>query len=426
MYLVYKCMQAINLGVFLVGFPPIGNLSCEPVPGFPELPKVSTVGPLVARLRKLQITAGDHVGSIRAVRSATPAVKLHQYTKFSRFQAPPKESEMSAAAVATAASFPAAVREAAEVALRGASEDARRAGAVPAAVRRLAPSTCRLRGHALNRFAAWMDANPQLPSLAAAVDAWAESLFDAGKSVATVASAVSAVRWWASAAGLEGAKRLGAEAVADARRDGDRRRRGRGQAGAVDWDAADKAARRAARAGTPKGLRDAALIAVTSDLCARVSEVAALRVRDVTRETDGAATAEVWQAKTGKARTGYLRASTVRRLDAWRSVAQIDAGDAALFPAVDRWGNVRNAKRPMQPRAIADVIRHRAAAIGLRASGHSLRVGAAVSMAARGASLVAMQQVGGWTAPDMPAHYGRQASARKGPVASLRAEDRWA
>lgn len=38
----------------------------------------------------------------------------------------------------------------------------------------------------------------------------------------------------------------------------------------------------------------------------------------------------------------------------------------------------------------------------------------------------ALQQAGGWTAPDMPAHYGRQASARRGAVATLRAEDRWA
>ena len=80
----------------------------------------------------------------------------------------------------------------------------------------------------------------------------------------------------------------------------------------------------------------------------------------------------------------------------------------------------------MEPRAVADAIRQRAADMGLRATGHSLRVGAAVSMASRGASLVAMQQAGGWTAPDMPAHHGRQASVRKGPVATLRNEYRWA
>lgn len=194
----------------------------------------------------------------------------------------------------------------------------------------------------------------------------------------------------------------------------------------MDWDAADKMVRRAAKDGTPKGLRDAALIATASDLCARVSEVAGLRVGDLDRDTDGTATVAVHQPKTGRDRPGYLRASTVRRIDTWCAVAGIDAGDAPLFPALDRWGRVRDPSRAMQPRAVANVIRVRAAAIGLRATGHSLRVGAAVSMASRGASLVAMQQARGWTAPDVPAHYGRQANARQGPVATLRAEDRWA
>lgn len=61
----------------------------------------------------------------------------------------------------------------------------------------------------------------------------------------------------------------------------------------------------------------------------------------------------------------------------------------------------------MQPRAAADVI------------------GAAVAMAARGASLPAMQLAGGWTALNIPAHYARQVSTKRGPVATLRPEDRW-
>ena len=57
-------------------------------------------------------------------------------------------------------------------------------------------------------------------------------------------------------------------------------------------------------------------------------------------------------------------------------------------PSMDRWGRVKQPLRAMQPRAVADAIRSRAAAAGIdRASGHSLRVGAAVSMAQRGASL---------------------------------------
>ena len=88
-----------------------------------------------------------------------------------------------------------------------------------------------------------------------------------------------------------------------------------------------------------------------------------------------------------------------------------------------KWG--RAGAGPMRPRAVAAAIRTAAKLAGVRASGHSLRVGAAVSMAARGASLPAMQLAGGWTAPIMPAHYARQESAKRGPVTTLRPEDRW-
>ena len=148
--------------------------------------------------------------------------------------------------------------------------------------------------------------------------------------------------------------------------------------------------------------------------------------RDVTTAGDGSAAVDVWSVKTGTARTGYLRASTVRRVRAWTDAAGIGNG-SPLFPSMDRWGRVKQPLRAMQPRAVADAIRSRAAAAGIdRASGHSLRVGAAVSMAQRGASLVAMQQAGGWRSPDMPAHYARQATASRGAVATLRPEDRWA
>ena len=179
-------------------------------------------------------------------------------------------------------------------------------------MRRLAPSTCRQRASQLRRFAEWLDGpGAGAASLADAVDAYAESRFRAGASVATVAGDLGAIRWYAGASGIEAAASLG-----DAKRDHDRRRRGRGQAAALRWAAADQVARCAARDGTPKGLRDAALVAVASDLCARVSEVAALQVRDVTTAGDGSAAVDVWSVKTGTARTGYLRASTVRRVRA--------------------------------------------------------------------------------------------------------------
>ena len=50
-------------------------------------------------------------------------------------------------------------------------------------------------------------------------------------------------------------------------------------------------------------------------------------------------------------------------------------------------------------------------------SGHSLRVGTAVSLAQAGASVVDMQTAGRWADPKMPAHYARAELAERGAVA---------
>ena len=52
-------------------------------------------------------------------------------------------------------------------------------------------------------------------------------------------------------------------------------------------------------------------------------------------------------------------------------------------------------------------------------SGHSLRVGSAVSLAQAGASVVDMQTAGRWADPKMPAHYARAELAERGAVAGI-------
>ena len=74
----------------------------------------------------------------------------------------------------------------------------------------------------------------------------------------------------------------------------------------------------------------------------------------MTTAGDGSGTVEVWSSKTGAARTGYLRASTVRRVRAWTDAAGIGNG-SPLFPSMDRWGSVKQPARAMSPRAVADV-----------------------------------------------------------------------
>ena len=80
-----------------------------------------------------------------------------------------------------------------------------------------------LRGHALRRFASWTEAHPH-PDLSSAADAYAEHLLEDGAAIATVAADLGAVRWWATAAAIEGADKLGRAPLADARRDGERAR----------------------------------------------------------------------------------------------------------------------------------------------------------------------------------------------------------
>ena len=65
-------------------------------------------------------------------------------------------------------------------------------------------------------------------------------------------------------------------------------------------------------------------------------------------------------------------------------------------------------------RSLRRIIVRRAADAGVegRISGHSLRVGAAQSLAAAGASVVDMQTAGRWKSPEMPGRYARGLAPR--------------
>ena len=101
-------------------------------------------------------------------------------------------------------------------------------------------------------------------------------LFTAGKSPATLAQVVVAVRLRAKLSGAPSPTGPATDRMlAGARRKG--RRRGRGQVTGVRWEQADAAAAVAARNDVSlTALRDAAIIAVMSDAMLRVSELAAL------------------------------------------------------------------------------------------------------------------------------------------------------
>ena len=99
--------------------------------------------------------------------------------------------------------------------------------------------------------------------------------------------------------------------------------------------------------------------------------------------------------------------------------ASIESGP--IFRRVRR-GDKTIGAAPLSTRAARAIISRRAKAADLqgRFSGHSLRVGAAQSLAAGGASLVEMQTAGRWQSPAMPGHYARGQLAARGAVARLR------
>ena len=200
------------------------------------------------------------------------------------------------------------------------------------------------------------------------------------------------------------------------------RGRGRGQVAGIAWAQVDAAATLAASdAGSLIGLRDAAILSVASDAMLRVSEVAALDVHDIEHASDGTGRLTIRVSKTDQEGTGvvaFLGTPTMRRVRAWVEAAELTQGP--LFRRVRR-GNVLGPGR-LSARAIRTLIGRRAVQAGVegRVSGHSLRVGAAQSLAAAGASVVEMQVAGRWLSPTMPGRYARGELAARGAVARLR------
>lgn len=240
-----------------------------------------------------------------------------------------------------------------------------------------------------------------------------KALFEAGKSPAVAGQAVAAVRFRAKLRRERTPVGVMTERVLAGYRNAGKAR-GRGQAVAMDWDAADTVAEHAATDGLT-GLRDAALVAVMSDAMLRPSEAAAI---DVANIEDGTLYVPVSKTDpTGKGATLFLGDATMDRVAAWQEESGIENG--ILFRPVYR-GSV-GPDHPMSTFSIRRILARRGADAGFDGiTGHSARIGAAQSLARVGASVVEMQVAGRWKSPRMPAEYARKELAGRGAVARLR------
>ncbi|MCY3819236.1 MAG: tyrosine-type recombinase/integrase [Gammaproteobacteria bacterium] len=274
----------------------------------------------------------------------------------------------------------------------------------------------------LRRYEAWLDGRPPTDSL---LGDYLDTLFDKGRSTRSGELAVAAVKRAALEsvrAGHEPAEspagQLAAQRLERFRREG--AGRGRGQAGPLDWEDADSMSKCAAADEDPRGIRDAALIGVASDALLRVSEASALDAGDVSLQDDGSARVTIRRGKTdqhGEGAVRYVSPPVAERLRKWMDIAGIESGP--LFrPAPGR----RVGEGRLGATAIRAVVKRRAAQAGIarRVSGHSLRVGAAQSLAENQVSLPEVQRAGGWKSPSMPGYYVRNQEASRGAVARLR------
>ena len=292
----------------------------------------------------------------------------------------------------------------------------------------ISPNTRRAYLSALGAFDDWLDT--RFSSEAALRDAtvaeYLTKLHEAGKSPATCAQVVAAIKFRAK---LHGAPSpigpMSDRILAGIRRKG--HDRGRGQVTGVSLKQAEHVADLAARGNDLSGLRDSAIIAVMSDGLLRVSEAAALEVRDLFWERDGSGRLLIRSSKTDQTGTGavqFLGPPTVERIRAWLRKAGIRKGP--LFRRLYPGRTEKVGQAGLSTVSIRDIIQYRCAEAGIRGyiSGHSLRVGAAQSLAAAGASLVELQTEGRWTSPTMPGHYARNQLAARGPVARYRHQHR--
>ena len=235
-----------------------------------------------------------------------------------------------------------------------------------------------------------------------------------GKSPATISQAVAAVRWQARNNGVEIVGEVTTRTLAGIRREG--KDRGRGQVEGLTWADVERVCAFAEMDKSIAGLRDSALIRLMSDCLLRVSEAVAVDVEDLKDKTLIVKSSKTDQEGVGE--TLYVTSDTRRIINRYRAKAGIEGG--ALFRRVVRGDHVQVGR--LTARSARRQITYWAELAGVEGfiSGHSLRVGSAVSLAQAGASVVDMQVAGRWKSSTMPAHYAKAELAERGAIARFK------
>ena len=227
----------------------------------------------------------------------------------------------------------------------------------------------------------------------------------------TISQVVAAVKWQAKNLGR--AEMVGAmteRTLAGIRREG--KERGRGQVDGLTRVDMERVCSFAEASKTLAGLRDSAMIRLMSDCLLRISEVVAVNIEDLDKVLT------VRSSKTDQEGEGaalYVGTPTHRVIRKYRRAGGIEQG--VLFRRVRFHKHITEDR--LSVNGARNAIKRWAREAGVEGfiSGHSLRVGSAVSLAQAGATVVDMQTAGRWQDPKMPAHYARAELAERSAVA---------
>jgi integrase len=177
-------------------------------------------------------------------------------------------------------------------------------------------------------------------------------------------------------------------------------------------------------------LRTQALVLIAWSTMLRRSELVARRVcdwRPAADRYDGTLFVERTKGKK-KVQFRYVTPPARAQLERWLEAAGLTGErvpeEMPLFPRLNRNGLVsRTAPKALHPNEVALAFKDVARRGGLselevkRIAGHSTRIGATHALAKSGASLLQVQQAGGWESPQMPAQYLREQEASDGAMA---------
>ena len=277
----------------------------------------------------------------------------------------------------------------------------------------IAPSTVETYRLAMGQLEKWLEGRTLSDNLFAT---YITALYQDGKSPATISKIVAAVKWTVKNQGVGISFEITEKALAGIRRKG--KGRGRGQVDGITWEEVDKICALAETEGTIAGLRDSAMIRLMSDCLLRISEAVAIDVADVNSAL------RIRQSKTNPGTAGvpdvtlYIGEPTREAIKRYREAGNITEGP--LFRWVRRGDHIADGRLTID--GVRKIIKRRAQAAGIegKISGHSLRIGSAISLAQAGASVVNMQVAGRWKSPQMPAHYARAELIEQGAIARFK------